>query len=108
MRRTGVGRPAAQIVGRFAGFEEQPLGQGETLVGRPLLSFEPGNRLTRFFLPAIEPVAFFFRLLPLAIQLLSFLLQSRPLARHVLQLRVERDDRFLMLVMVGGERSDRG
>ena len=108
VRRAGVGGPAAQVVGGFAGFEEQPLGQSQTLVGRPLLAFEPGDRLTRFFLPAIEPVAFFFRLLPLAIQLISFLLQPRTLARQMLQLRVERDDRFLVLVIVGVERGDRG
>ena len=59
MSRTRVGRPAAQLLGRFAGVEQPALGGGEALVGGALLVFEPADRLPRLVLAAIERVALF-------------------------------------------------
>ena len=107
MRRAGVCRLPAEILGRFPRFEQPTLRDRETFVGAALLRLETADRRTRFDLPPLQRLALLFGLPPFARELLVFLGQAAVLGGDVLQLRFEGDDRLLVAMVFGVQRGDR-
>ena len=106
MHGPGFGGAAVQFVDRLACIRLTALRRGQPLVGQPLVVFEPGDRLPRFQLPAIERVPLIFGLTALAHQLLALLGEARRFVPGVLQLRVVTDDGLLLPVVFGVQRRD--
>ena len=106
VRRARVGGTAAQLLGRFTGFEQPPLGHGQALVGGALVVLQPRNGGARLDLPPFEAVALLLGLPAFERQLLALLRQPLALRDPALQLRVESDDDLLQLVVFGVEGRD--
>ena len=91
----------------FARFEEPALCGGQPLVGASLLGLEVPDRRARFLLTTTQAVALFFRLPPLARELLAPVREAPGFLDRVLQLRVVADDDLFLLVVFGIERRNR-
>ena len=107
MRRTRRGRTTPEVLCSVAGFEQSSLSLGQPFLRRTLFVFETSNRLLRFQLSLLEAVALFFRLPPLASELLRPLRESSLLIEGVLQLRIVDSDSLLLSMMFDLELGDR-
>src|SRR5206468_389961 len=99
------------MVQRFdilARLDQFALRDRQLFVGNALIVVEPRDRRARFLLTPVEAVALLFGLASLARELLGLIGQTRLLVARVGHLRLAADDDFLLLVMLGIQRRNRG
>ena len=73
----------------------------QLLVGGALLLFEPRDRLARFALARLEPLALLFGAAPLDLEELELLLHLLQVVGRPLQLHLEADDGLLFAMQIG-------